>query len=167
MLTEAIKALATDPATDPKVKRKTLAVLASWHRQFADDRSMAAVANLYRQVKPAEPPRRPQVDRAALEEEERKRREEEAARRAAKEDAKLKAKHDKERLRAEEEARKRKAKEKPVTVRRPQRKAFNFEEVRAPSCCTVRLAYAALFYHRKGPKYWNPSPRRHLRRITW
>jgi len=127
MLTDAIRALATDPGTDPKVKRKTIAVLASWHRQFADDRSMSAVAGLYRQVKPAEPPRRPQVDRAALEEEERKRREEEAARKAAKEEAKLKAKQEKERLKA--------AKAKPGpwasgTKAGGTRRAFNFEEVR-------------------------------------
>ncbi|KAI0034162.1 hypothetical protein K488DRAFT_77420 [Vararia minispora EC-137] len=126
MLTDAIKHLATDPGTDSKVKRKTIAVLASWHRQFADDRSMAAVAGLYRQVKPAEPPRRPQVDRTTLEEEERRHRDEEAARKASKEEAKLKAKRAKEQAKAEGEARRRKAKEKPTA--RSQRKPFNFEE---------------------------------------
>jgi len=52
-LTDALKHLATDYATDPKVRKKVLAVLASWSRQFKDESSAAGIAGLYRQVKPA------------------------------------------------------------------------------------------------------------------
>ncbi|KAI0322186.1 hypothetical protein OF83DRAFT_20841 [Amylostereum chailletii] len=126
-LTDAIRHLATDSLTDPKVKRKVIAVLASWHRQFAQDPSMHQVAGLYRQVKPAEPPRRPQVDRHAIEEREaeaeRKRKEE----KAAKEEAKLKARQDKEKSKLEEQAKRKRAKESPKVG---PRKAFNFEQER-------------------------------------
>ncbi|KAI0275053.1 hypothetical protein BC834DRAFT_27905 [Gloeopeniophorella convolvens] len=122
-LTDALRHLATDSATDPKVKKKVLAVLASWHRQFKDDRSLAGIAGLYRQVKPAEPPRRPEVNRDALERERAEREREAEQKRMAKEEAKRKAKED--RLRLEEEAKKKKTASKaPKTVR----KAFNFEQ---------------------------------------
>jgi LAS seventeen-binding protein 5 len=164
MLTDAIKHLATDPGTDPKVKRKTLAVLAAWHRQFADDRSMSTVAGLYRQVKPPEPPRRPQVDRAAIEEEERKRREEEERKRreekAAKEDAKLKARQEKERQRLEEEERKRKAKQ----PRQQQRKPFDFEQVK---CFVVVICLPSFIVMcRRNQRYSRRSQTHLLRQIT-
>ncbi|KAI0296217.1 hypothetical protein BC826DRAFT_1185098 [Russula brevipes] len=57
-LTDALKHLATDSTTDPKVRKKVLAVLASWSRQFKDDRSAPIVAGLYRQVKPADQSRK-------------------------------------------------------------------------------------------------------------
>ena len=118
-LTDALKNLATDPTTDPKVKKKVLAVLASWSRQFKDDRSAAAIAGLYRQVKPAEPPRRSAVDR-----EQQAEREREAEQKRVAKDAKRKAKE--ERLRLEEEARRKKAASRSTnTVRKP----FDFEQV--------------------------------------
>lgn len=46
-LTDALKNLAADPATDHKVKKKLASVLAAWHLQFKDDPSMTLVANLY------------------------------------------------------------------------------------------------------------------------
>ncbi|KZV74864.1 hypothetical protein PENSPDRAFT_647638 [Peniophora sp. CONT] len=136
-LVDAIKHLATDPGTDPKVQRKTIAILASWHRSFGDDRSMANVAGLYRQVKPAGPPKPdPEVLRQRREEELRRREEEvhkrEELERKVREDeearklAKIRAKQDKERMKAEEEERKRKAKA-PKTTTQPRRR-FNFEE---------------------------------------
>lgn len=51
-LTDALKHLASDPGTDHKVKKKLLAVLASWHNQFKSDPSMALVAALYSQCRP-------------------------------------------------------------------------------------------------------------------
>ncbi|KAH7914765.1 hypothetical protein BJ138DRAFT_1177075 [Hygrophoropsis aurantiaca] len=53
-LTDAIKQLASDPTTDPKVKKKLLAVLLSWSNQFKNDPAMSIVSGLYRQCRPAE-----------------------------------------------------------------------------------------------------------------
>ena len=53
-LTDALKHLATDSGTDPKVKKKLLSVFASWHSQFKADPSMTLVAGLYRQYRPAD-----------------------------------------------------------------------------------------------------------------
>ncbi|KAG1784185.1 hypothetical protein EV702DRAFT_957684 [Suillus placidus] len=53
-LIDAIKQLAADPTTDQKVKKKLMAVLASWHAQFKDDPSMSVVAGLFRQYRPAD-----------------------------------------------------------------------------------------------------------------
>jgi hypothetical protein len=114
-----LKHLATDPATDPKVKKKVLAVLASWSRQFKDDRSTAAIAGLYRQVKPAEPPRRSAVDREQLAERER-----EAEQKRITKETKRKAKE--ERLKLEEEARRKKAASRTTNTAR---KPFDFEQV--------------------------------------
>ncbi|KAG6333905.1 hypothetical protein ID866_5190 [Astraeus odoratus] len=50
-LIDAIKQLASDPHTDAKVKRKLIAVLASWNTQFKDDPSMSHIAALYRQCR--------------------------------------------------------------------------------------------------------------------
>jgi hypothetical protein len=36
-----------DPMIEPRVKRKIMSVLASWHRQFKDDARMQLVAGLY------------------------------------------------------------------------------------------------------------------------
>jgi len=51
-LTDALKNMTIDPGTNQKVKRKLVAVLASWHQQFKSDPSMALVAGLYKQCKP-------------------------------------------------------------------------------------------------------------------
>jgi hypothetical protein len=39
--------MSQDPMIDEQVKRKLMAVLGSWHRQFKDDPKMHAVSNLY------------------------------------------------------------------------------------------------------------------------
>ncbi|THH19050.1 hypothetical protein EW146_g2057 [Bondarzewia mesenterica] len=123
-LTDAIRHLATDSTTDPKVKKKLIAVLASWQSQFKDDHNMTIVASLYKQCRPPEPVRR-SVDHEALEREnehERKRREEKAAKEEAKRKAKLEKEAEKERLKKEEAARKQRATDKT------RRKLFNFEQ---------------------------------------
>ncbi|KAI0824999.1 seryl-tRNA synthetase [Trametes gibbosa] len=137
-LTDAIKTLAADPATDHKVKKKLASVLAAWHMQFKDDPSMTLVANLYKQCKVAHTTRA-STDRRAIDNVnaglgvdneyfERKKREEEAKKREeekrkAREEEKRKAKEDKERRKREEEERKRKA-----AQPKPKRKPFNFEQ---------------------------------------
>jgi LAS seventeen-binding protein 5 len=125
-LTDALKHLATDSSTDPKVKKKLLFVLASWNQQFKDDPSMSYVAGLYKQVKP-ERPRSVDPNHISQLEAERKKREEEYDRkrreeREAKEDAKRRAKEDKEaeKRKKEEDARRAKA--------RANRKPFIFEQ---------------------------------------
>ena len=131
-LTDALKNLATDRTTDPKVKKKVLAVLASWSRQFKDDRNAAAIAGLYRQVKPAEPPRRSAVEREQLAERER-----EAEQKRTAKETKQKAKE--ERLRLEEEARRKKVSSRTTTTTR---KPFDFEQVGfsyGTYCCEQRL----------------------------
>ena len=102
------------------MKKKVLAVLASWSRQFKDDPSAAGIAGLYRQIKPAEPPRRSDANREALAERER----EAEQKRKEKEEAKRKAKQERRRL--EEEARQRKAASKRISAARKQ---FDFEQV--------------------------------------
>ncbi|KAI0375132.1 seryl-tRNA synthetase [Pilatotrama ljubarskyi] len=130
-LTDALKNLASDPATDSKVKKKLASVLAAWHLQFKDDPSMALVANLYKQCRVAQA-NRASMDRRTIESVnaglglgsdylERKKREEEA--RKKREEEKRKAKEEKERRKREEEERKRKAAQ-PRTKRKP----FNFEQ---------------------------------------
>lgn len=49
---DALRALATEGTTDARVKQKLLSILAAWQRQFKDDPSMSAPANLYSTVKP-------------------------------------------------------------------------------------------------------------------
>jgi hypothetical protein len=39
--------MAGDPVSDQRVKKKIMAVLASWHNQFKDDPKMQLVAGLY------------------------------------------------------------------------------------------------------------------------
>ena len=111
-LTDALKHLATDYTTDPKVRKKVLAVLASWSRQFKDDRGAAGIAGLYRQVKPTGS----EGNREALAERER----ESEKRRKGKVEAKRKAKE--KRL---EEARSKKAASRTAAFR----EQFNFEQV--------------------------------------
>jgi LAS seventeen-binding protein 5 len=103
------------------VKKKVLAVLASWSRQFKDDRSAAGIASLYRQVKSVEPSRGADVNREASTERGR----EAEQRQKEKEVAKRKAKE--ERLRREEEARRKKAASKKATATREH---FDVERVR-------------------------------------
>ncbi|TFY72806.1 hypothetical protein EVG20_g226 [Dentipellis fragilis] len=127
-LTDAIRHLASDPLTDPKVKRKLIGVLASWQRQFKDDRSMATVAGLYRQCHGAKQESREHADheREREREQEKRRQEEKNVREEAKRKAKLEKEAEKERererLKKAAEAKKRPAKD---TIRR---KPFNFEE---------------------------------------
>ncbi|EIW64195.1 uncharacterized protein TRAVEDRAFT_55185 [Trametes versicolor FP-101664 SS1] len=130
-LTDAIKNLAADAATDHKVKKKLASVLAAWHLQFKDDPSMTLVANLYKQCKVAHSTR-VSTDRRALDNVnaglgvdaeyiERKKKEDETRKR--REEEKRKAKEDKARRKVEEEERKRKAAQ-PKMKRKP----FNFEQ---------------------------------------
>ncbi|EJU00017.1 hypothetical protein DACRYDRAFT_23555 [Dacryopinax primogenitus] len=44
---DRIKLMAADPMTDESVKKRLLALLASWHRLFKDDPKMKTVADLY------------------------------------------------------------------------------------------------------------------------
>ncbi|KAH9065760.1 hypothetical protein EDB87DRAFT_1679469 [Lactarius vividus] len=137
-LTDALKNLATDPTTDPKVKKKVLSVLGSWSRQFKDDRSAAAIAGLYRQVKPAEPPRRSAVEREQLAERERE------AEQKRKEKKETKRREKEERLKLEEETRRKKAA--PWTTPRTAnttRKPFDFEQEKAQVLTSIASASSA------------------------
>lgn len=125
-LTDALKHLATDYTTDPKVRKKVLAVLASWSRQFKDDRGAAGIAGLYRQVKPAGS----EGNREALAERER----ESEKRRKEKVEAKRKAKE--KRL---EEARSKKAASRTATSR----KQFNFEQEKPQVLTAIANASSA------------------------
>jgi FKBP-type peptidyl-prolyl cis-trans isomerase len=133
-----LKNLATDPTTNPKVKKKVLAVLGSWSRQFKDDRNAATIAGLYRQVKPAEPPRRSAVDR-----EQRAEREREAEQKRKAKEAKRKAKED--RLKSEEEARSKKTASRTTNTTR---KPFNFEQV-GFSYGVVNIALTSIVYRKR------------------
>ncbi len=109
-LTDAIKQLAADSGTDPKVKRQLVSVLIAWRRQFEGDPSMSHVANLYKSV----PQTHSSVVHAKAAQEhqeneyERRKREE----REAKEEAKRKSKQAKidDKQRREDEERRRKDK---------------------------------------------------------
>jgi hypothetical protein len=108
------------------VRKKVLAVLASWSRQFKDDRSAAGIAGLYRQVKPAtESTRGSEANREGLAERER----ESEIRRREKEESKRKVKEKRKKL---EEARSKKAAFRTALSR----KQFNFERVRVPVALT-------------------------------
>lgn len=136
-LTDAIKMLASDGSTDPKVKKKLVAVLTAWYTQFKDDPSMTLVANLYKSCglghTGGHRPTRSSVQYDAeelrrLEERERekeKEREEREAERRRKEDEKRKAKEEKEKRKREEEGKRKAARSGKV-----QRKPFDFEQVR-------------------------------------
>ncbi|KAI0003663.1 hypothetical protein BJV74DRAFT_477399 [Russula compacta] len=132
-LTDALRHLATDPTADPKVRKKVLAVLASWSKQFKDDRSAAGIAGLYRQVKPAGSSRRyeanqePSAERER-ESEQRRRDKEEAKRREAKEKrVKL------------EEARRKTAASQTATFR----KQFDFEQEKPQVLTSIANASSA------------------------
>lgn len=140
-LTDAIKNLASDPSTDPKVKKKLLSVLASWKNQFQGDPSMAFVANLYSQCRPrtsrtVDPSsiwaQDTESQRASLEYERRKREEKEK-----KEEAKRKAKEEKEREKMKREEELRKAKT------RVRRKPFDFEKEKPEILTTIANASQA------------------------
>ncbi|KAF9809064.1 hypothetical protein IEO21_07601 [Rhodonia placenta] len=134
-LTDAIKMLASDGSTDPKVKKKLVAVLTAWYTQFKDDPSMTLVANLYKSCglghTGGHRPTRSSVQYDAeelrrLEERERekeKEREEREAERRRKEDEKRKAKEEKEKRKREEEGKRKAARSGKV-----QRKPFDFEQ---------------------------------------
>ena len=53
-LTDALKHLAGGGGVDPKVRRKVISVLASWHSQFKSDPSMAVVAGLLKECRATE-----------------------------------------------------------------------------------------------------------------
>ena len=130
-LTDALKNLATDYTADTKVRKKVLTVLASWSRQFKDDRSAAGIAGLYRQVKPAtESTRGSEANREALAERER----ESEIRRREKEEAKRKVKEKRLKL---EEARSKKAAFRTASSR----KQFNFERVSVPVALAPRPSF--------------------------
>ncbi|KAH9835907.1 uncharacterized protein C8Q71DRAFT_858740 [Rhodofomes roseus] len=147
-LVDALKMLAAEPTTDPKVKKKLSMVLLSWHAQFKDDSSMHYVANLYKTCGVNLPGQRApkrssatygsdfagygpeyeaeerqrRLDRERREREMEEKRERERDEKRKREEEKLKAKQDKALEKAkrkqEEEARRRGVKRKP----------FNFEE---------------------------------------
>jgi sRNA-binding protein len=158
-LTDALKNLATDSTADTKVRKKILAVLASWSRQFKDDRSAAGIAGLYRQVRPTESSRGSEVNREALVERER----ESEKRRKEKEEAKREAKRKaKEKRLKQEEARSKKAASQTATARRQ----FNFEQV----CFLVALAPSQVLtcnLYRRSPRFSPPLRTRRLPQIIW
>jgi hypothetical protein len=127
-----LKNLATDFTTDTKVRKKVLAVLASWSRQFKDDRSAAGIAGLYRQVRPAatESTRGSEANREALAERER----ESENRRRENEEAKRKVKEKRLKL---QEARSKKAAARTASSR----KQFNFERVRVLLALTPQAKF--------------------------
>ncbi|KAF7979379.1 hypothetical protein HWV62_42466 [Athelia sp. TMB] len=127
-LTDALKHLASDPHTDPKVKKKLLFVFASWHTQFKDDPKMSIISGFWNHYRPAPPRPKPRevpatdiYSRGSLDvqpniDQERRRKEKEE-----KEMAKQKARDAKDNARkAEEDARRRK--------NRPKRAPFDFEK---------------------------------------
>lgn len=116
-LTDAIKQLSADPATDANVKKKLLLILSSWKRQFQGDSKMTLVASLYDQCRPVQ---RRSVDygpSAEIERRKEKEREKEAQRRE-KEEAKKRAKREKAELRERRDK----------DPRRSKRTMFNFEQ---------------------------------------
>ncbi|KAG8738846.1 putative actin patch assembly and actin polymerization protein, partial [Ceratobasidium sp. 428] len=143
-LTDRLKLMSQDPMTDEQVKRKLMAVLGSWHRQFKDDPKMHAVSNLYiqcgggkRSTTSGQNPTSPRPQAETLYEQHQRRAEEEAQARArrkaeeqaAKEEAKRKQKEEK--IAAKERSeRERKARSQPA--RRP----FNYE-VEKPKILTT------------------------------
>ena len=107
------------------MKKKVLAVLASWSRQFKDDHSAAGIAGLYRQVKPSQSSRKPEIDLETLTEREREREHESEQRRRDQQEAKRKVKA--KRLKVEEKPRMKAASQ--IT---PARSDFDFDRVRWP-----------------------------------
>ena len=161
---EALKMLATDSMTDPKVKKKLVSVLGAWHSQFKDDPSMSHISHLYNIVKPSTPVRRaapppPQPvynrpeDDFTFDVDERKSREE--IRRIQEEDRKeekRKAKEAKEaaKRKAIEEEAERKRKVKAAVSGRSKRTPFNYDQVGftlQPRCC-ISIHICARDYRR-------------------
>lgn len=154
---DALRLLATEYNTDPKVKKKLSMVLLSWHAQFKDDPSMHYVANLYKTCGVSLPGQRAQKRSSATygsdftgygaeyeaEERQRKldkeRREKELEERALEREREKerereeKRKREEEKLKAKQEKALEKARrkqEEEARRRGVKRKPFNFEEVR-------------------------------------
>lgn len=143
-MTDTLKALASDPGVDRRVKKKLTLVLGSWREQYKDDPAMSVIAGLYRQCI-GEGKRLSQRDVAHLigmpdTSAEEKRRQE---KQEAKQKAKLEAKQEKARREQEallQEARKNKSKRAP----------FNFEQVRI---LASRAHHSLILPPRRSPKY--------------
>ncbi|KAG9077074.1 putative actin patch assembly and actin polymerization protein, partial [Ceratobasidium sp. 370] len=130
-LIDRIKLMSQDPMTDEQVKRKLMAVLGSWYRQFKDDPKMHTVANLYTQcgggrkstTGASSTSPRPHAETLVeqhqhrADDEARARAERKAQERAAKEEEKRKQKEEK--LAAKEKERKARS--------QPARRPFNYE----------------------------------------
>lgn len=154
---DALRLLATEYNTDPKVKKKLSIVLLSWHAQFKDDSSMHFLANLYKSCGVSLPGQRPQKRSSATygsdivgysaeyeaEEHQRKldreRREKELEERAHEREREKEREREEKKKREEEKlkAKQDKALEKARRKREEEakrhgvkRKPFNFEEVR-------------------------------------
>jgi vacuolar-type H+-ATPase subunit E/Vma4 len=128
-LTDAIRNLASDPGTDKRVKKKLLAVLASWRDQFKSDPSMTLVAGLYKQCQRGSSSLHSDVAALALNEEREKKREE-------KEEAKRRARQEKEE--AKERARKEEERRLAERNRSQRTRApFNFEKVHSMTLSRV------------------------------
>jgi len=115
------------------VRKKVMAVLASWSRQFKDDRSAAGIAGLYRQVKPAQSSRKPEIDLETLTERDR----DGEQRQRVKEEAKRKARE--KRLKLEGTKRKKATSQ---TTSTPSQRGFDFEQVCFPPTSTCSQATA-------------------------
>ena len=161
-LVDALRLLATEYNTDPKVKKKLSMVLLSWHAQFKDDASMNCVANLYKTCGVSLPGQRAQKRSSGAygsdftgygadyeaEERQRKldkeRREKELEERAherereKEKEREEKRKREEEKVKAKQEKALEKARrkqEEEARRRGVKRKPFNFEEV----CCRTNL----------------------------
>jgi LAS seventeen-binding protein 5 len=160
-LTDAIKQLAADSTTDQKVKKKLVAVLASWHSQFKDDPSMSVVAGLYGQCRPASRRTHGYSNSADLShgpssDYERKMKEKDE-KELAKQRAKREKEEAKERTRkAEAEARKQK--------NRARRAPFNFEAVGDLYC---RYGWRSDTANRRSHKYSQPLRMQVKHRVIW
>ncbi|KAF7303267.1 VHS domain protein [Mycena kentingensis (nom. inval.)] len=117
-LTDALKHLATDSSTDKKVKKKVIAVLASWADQFRNEPRMSAVAGLYKQTRHDRQERTNHMEALGLPDVEAMERE---AKRKAKQEAKEKA-------RLEEEERRKRDKREKERKNKPKRPPFDFEK---------------------------------------
>ncbi|KAG9121595.1 putative actin patch assembly and actin polymerization protein, partial [Ceratobasidium sp. 392] len=131
-LTDRLKLMSQDPMTDEQVKRKLMAVLGSWHRQFKDDPKMHAVSNLYiqcgggkRSTTSGQNPTSPRPQAETLYEQHQRRAEEEAQARAKRKAEERAAKEEEKRKQKEEKLA---AKERERKARsQPARRPFNYE----------------------------------------
>jgi LAS seventeen-binding protein 5 len=129
-LTDALKSLATESTTNPKVKKKLMAVLLSWQNQFKSDPSMTLVAGLYKQCRHqvSHPKDKEIADLWVPQpsgEEERLKKEEKERKRMEKE-------------KREEEKRRQKSKNKPKT----RRERFDFDKVRSRFNCDIKYTHS-------------------------